>query len=1028
MTNFHDTSYLQSELIGDDILEGDLGHDLLQGFEGNDRIKGGPGDDTLVGGSGDDNILGGRDNDELRGGDGEDTLDGGRGDDRIFGGRDNDRIFGRNDRDLVKSGAGDDYVEGGSGADTLDGEAGNDTLKGGDGNDRIFGRQGHDTLYGGLGNDKIRGGRGNDDLLGGDGDDTLDGELGDDRIFGGRGNDRIFGRNDHDLVKSGTGNDYVEGGSGADTLDGESGNDTLKGGNGDDLVSGGHGHDTLYGGLGNDNISGGRDNDELRGGDGEDTLDGGLSNDRIFGGRGSDTFVLSRNSGFDVIRDFQDGEDKVQLDGGLKFGDLEILSQGHNNTLIRNLVTGEDLAELQGVNRNKIDINDFEFDRDFVYDLEIQSLDGSGNNIANPTQGKAGEIYRRVGDANYANGDGLVAGPEPREVSNRVFNDLQINLFSENRLTHLVFGWGQFLDHTFGLAQGGDESADITWNENDPLEEFTNDVGHIPFNRSEGTTVVENGPREQINTVSSYLDSWNVYGGDEGRLDWLRESTTELGKDLNPTNNSAYLELDNGYLPTRQFLADKYTGGDLSEVPQMDFMSRLQGDPGAAVLTGDVRANENSALTSLHTLFAREHNRIVDLLPSDLEEQTKFDIARKVVIATQQHITYSEFLPTVGVELDSYHGYQDDVDASLQNEFATVGYRAHSMVHGDFDFPTRLLSADDLAILEAQGALADGDLDEGVIEVPVNTQSGNPSVIPKVGLGPAFEAFAEINYNNDEQIDNQLRSILFQLPVFSEPEFTDGPPIVNLFSAVVDIGAIDIQRGRDHGMPYYNDLRETYGLDRVTSFTEMTGENVAEIKQFLDNTELNGFDLDGSPIEINGEHLIDNWEDVDLNDPSMIDFLAVLDRDGNLVADPVEIAEILATPNGEVEGVTAIRRTTKAAMIEAIYREFIPGDETEIQALDLVDGFTGMLLEEHIDGSEFGELQKEIWSDQFTALRDGDRFFHLNGSEREDLEAIKENFGIGYQHNLGDIIAFNTDLDRDAIEENVFIAADDVVA
>ncbi|MEZ5218069.1 MAG: peroxidase family protein [Ilumatobacteraceae bacterium] len=77
-------------------------------------------------------------------------------------------------------------------------------------------------------------------------------------------------------------------------------------------------------------------------------------------------------------------------------------------------------------------------------------------------------------------------------------------------------------------------------------------------------------------------------------------------------------------------------------------MGRLVGDPSAAVIAGDVRANENLGLTAVQTLFVREHNRIVAALPDDLDEQTKFEIARRAVGAEQQWITFQEFLPAMG--------------------------------------------------------------------------------------------------------------------------------------------------------------------------------------------------------------------------------------------------------------------------------------------------------------------------------------------------------------------------------------------
>ena len=34
-------------------------------------------------------------------------------------------------------------------------------------------------------------------------------------------------------------------------------------------------------------------------------------------------------------------------------------------------------------------------------------------------------------------------------------------------------------------------------------------------------------PRQQINTVSSYIDGFSVYGGTADRLDWLREGPVD---------------------------------------------------------------------------------------------------------------------------------------------------------------------------------------------------------------------------------------------------------------------------------------------------------------------------------------------------------------------------------------------------------------------------------------------------------------------------------------------------------------------
>ena len=73
--------------------------------------------------------------------------------------------------------------------------------------------------------------------------------------------------------------------------------------------------------------------------------------------------------------------------------------------------------------------------------------------LQHPTWGKAGLAYRRVAPANYADGRSTQVTPAKpdRYVSNRIFNDVGQNLFSENGLSQWGWLWGQFIDHDLGL-------------------------------------------------------------------------------------------------------------------------------------------------------------------------------------------------------------------------------------------------------------------------------------------------------------------------------------------------------------------------------------------------------------------------------------------------------------------------------------------------------------------------------------------------------------------------------------------------
>jgi hypothetical protein len=393
------------------------------------------------------------------------------------------------------------------------------------------------------------------------------------------------------------------------------------------------------------------------------------------------------------------------------------------------------------------------------------------------------------------------------------------------------------------------------------------------------------------------------------------------------------------------------------------------------VVAGDVRANENIALTAMHTLFAREHNRIVASLPRSLSDQQKFEVARRVVGAELQYITYHEFLPAVGVRLEPYAGYDPRLNAGLANEFAVVGYRAHSMIHGEFEpvVPANQYTQAQLDAFRAQGLSVDDNGDGTItLVIPLTVAFGNPDLLERVGLTPVLSSLISPQYKNDEQIDNSLRSVLFQVP---KPGTTDpsvcGAPVIDpsCFAGTVDLGAIDVQRGRDHGMPSYNDLRRAYGLSPKHSFKEITGENIERFPS---------------------DPLIDPTNPID--DPNILDFVRTLDAAGKDI------------PIGSAEGtIVGVRRTTLAARLKAVY-----GD------VDRVDAFVGLVSERHVPGTEFGELQLAMWKKQFEALRDGDRFYIENDLA---LREIERDFGVDYRQTLSQVIRANTGL---SLQANVF--------
>ncbi|KGG08429.1 SBBP repeat-containing protein [Prochlorococcus marinus] len=308
---------------GKNTLDGGIGDDILYGNGGKDILFGGLGEDTLYGGTSSDILYGGDDNDKLYGGSSSDTLYGDKGDDYLKGHSSSDILYGGEGNDHLRGGTSSDKLYGGIGNDLLKGESSSDELYGEDGDDELYGGTSADKLYGGIGNDKLYGDSSADKLYGNDGDDYLEGGSSKDRLSGGNGDDELHG---------GTSADKLYGGAGADQLYGDTGDDYLKGHSGDDILYGGEDDDYLRGGDDGDYLYGESGDDKLKGENGNDILTGGLGKDDLYGGSGNDVFKLTAGSGYDRIRDFKKGEDKVDIDG-FDFNSIRIVDTGKHSKI-----------------------------------------------------------------------------------------------------------------------------------------------------------------------------------------------------------------------------------------------------------------------------------------------------------------------------------------------------------------------------------------------------------------------------------------------------------------------------------------------------------------------------------------------------------------------------------------------------------------------------------------------------------------------------------------------------------------------
>ncbi|XP_061599189.1 peroxidasin homolog isoform X2 [Cololabis saira] len=477
---------------------------------------------------------------------------------------------------------------------------------------------------------------------------------------------------------------------------------------------------------------------------------------------------------------------------------------------------------------------------DICFHQKYRTHDGTCNNLQHSMWGASLTAFERLLKSVYDNGFNLPRGatelhhnryrlPLPRLVSTTMIGTETIT--PDDRYTHMLMQWGQFLDHDMdatvaALSQSrfsdGQLCAQVCTNDPPcfPIQFPANDqrqlrtgarcmffVRSSPVCGSGMTSLLMNSvyPREQINQLTSYIDASNVYGNSRHESNEIRDLASHRGL------------LRQGIIQrTGKPLLPFATG------PPTECMRDENESPIPCFLAGDHRANEQLGLTAMHTVWFREHNRIATellRLNPHWDGDTIYHEARKIVGAQMQHITYSHWLPKVlgdaGIKMmGPYAGYDPNVNAAIFNAFATAAFRfGHTLIN---------------PILYR--------LNENFEPIPQG----------HISLHRAF--FSPFRIVNEGGIDPLLRGLFGvagKMRVSTQllnTELTE-----RLFSmahaVALDLAAMNIQRGRDHGIPPYNDYRTFCNLTSAHSFEDLRNEiknpEVRDKLQRLYGTPLN---------------------------------------------------------------------------------------------------------------------------------------------------------------------------------------------
>ncbi|XP_070516525.1 uncharacterized protein Cysu, partial [Cardiocondyla obscurior] len=445
---------------------------------------------------------------------------------------------------------------------------------------------------------------------------------------------------------------------------------------------------------------------------------------------------------------------------------------------------------------------------------KYRRFDGLCTNLQNPNWGASLSPFTRLIGPQFA--DGLTAPrisitgrnlPLSRVVSRTMHPD---EGYHDHAGTVMVIAWGQFMDHDYTLTATPLDPL----NRNDP-EECCGRPPHLKNPYCNEILIPEDdyfyrlfnvqcmdfvrafpavrpgcrlGSRVPFNLLTGVLDGNTVYGITDAFARKLRSGYGGLLR-MNPVFSEYGLK---DLLPLKLDIPDE--GCTRPNRSMYCFEA------------GEIRVNEQLVLTCMHTLMAREHNRLAKALAivnPHWDDEILFQEARRIVIAEIQHITYNEFLPILlgkdvmekfGLLLEKekyWDGYDSSVNPGVIDAFAAAAFRfGHSLL------PTAVERWSKAHKFIASKRLSD------LIRRPYDLYRAG--VFDEYFMGLMNQVAQAMDDSITQEVTNHL---------FKKAGAKFG----------LDLVSFNMQRGREFGIPSYMEFRKYCGLPEANVFDELFG-------------------------------------------------------------------------------------------------------------------------------------------------------------------------------------------------------------